>query len=117
MITTLFKTAISKAPLNAIPRRMFAASKGFNYQLLQLEEVRAGLRETAEKFSQEEIAPLAEITDKKDVFPAHLWKKMGEIRGKEPPKFMSTHPPRGERVQDLTAYSEKVLPLYQQTKR
>jgi len=46
-----------------------------------------------------------------------LWKKMGEIGGKEPPKFMSTHPPRGERVQDLTAYSEKVLPLYQQTKR
>jgi predicted Zn-dependent protease len=46
-----------------------------------------------------------------------LWKKMGEIGGKEPPKFMSTHPPRGERVQDLTAYSEKVLPLYQPTKR
>lgn len=46
-----------------------------------------------------------------------LWKKMGEIGGKEPPKFMSTHPPRGERMQDLTEYSEKVLPLYQQAKR
>ena len=46
-----------------------------------------------------------------------LWKKMGEVGGKEPPKFMSTHPPRGERMQDLTAYSEKVLPLYQQAKR
>jgi len=30
-------------------------------------------------FSQDEIAPLAEITDKKDVFPAHLWKRMGEM--------------------------------------
>ena len=46
-----------------------------------------------------------------------LWKKMGEIGGKEPPKFMSTHPPRGERMQDLTEYSEKVLPLYQRAKR
>jgi predicted Zn-dependent protease len=46
-----------------------------------------------------------------------LWKKMGEIGGNEPPKFMSTHPPRGERVRDLTEYSEKVLPLYQQAKR
>jgi Zn-dependent protease with chaperone function len=46
-----------------------------------------------------------------------LWKKMGEIGGKEPPKFMSTHPPRGERVRDLTEYSEKVMPLYQQAKR
>ncbi|NDC10637.1 MAG: M48 family peptidase [Oxalobacteraceae bacterium] len=46
-----------------------------------------------------------------------LWKKMGDIGGKEPPKFMSTHPPRGERVQDLTEYSEKVLPLYQRAKR
>ncbi|MFZ9238833.1 MAG: M48 family metallopeptidase [Burkholderiaceae bacterium] len=46
-----------------------------------------------------------------------LWKKMGEVGGKEPPKFMSTHPPRGERMEDLAAYSEKVLPLYQQSKR
>jgi hypothetical protein len=30
---------------------------------------------------------------------------------------MSTHPPRGERMEDLAAYSEKVLPLYQQSKR
>lgn len=47
----------------------------------------------------------------------NLWKKMGEIGGTEPPKFMSTHPPRGERIRDLAEYSEKVLPLYQQAKR
>ena len=45
-----------------------------------------------------------------------LWQKMGEVGGKEPPKFMSTHPPRADRVKDLTRYSEKVLPLYQQAK-
>ncbi len=44
-----------------------------------------------------------------------LWQKMGKAGGSEPPKFLSTHPPRAERVKDLTAYSAKVLPLYQQS--
>ncbi len=43
-----------------------------------------------------------------------LWKKMGSVSGNEQPKFMSTHPPRAERVQDLTVYSARVLPLYQE---
>ena len=46
-----------------------------------------------------------------------LWKKMGEVGGSEPPKFMSTHPPRAERMRDLSVYSEKVMPLYQQAKK
>lgn len=46
----------------------------------------------------------------------NLWQKMGQIGGKEQPKFMSTHPPRSDRVKDLTRYSEKVLPLYEQAK-
>ena len=46
-----------------------------------------------------------------------LWKKMGETGGGEPPRFMSTHPPRAERMRDLTVYSEKVMPLYQQAKK
>lgn len=41
--------------------------------------MRAGLRETAEKFSQEEIAPLAHDIDAKDTFPKHLWKRMGDM--------------------------------------
>ena len=45
-----------------------------------------------------------------------LWQKMGEAGGSEPPKFMSTHPPRADRMRDLTAYSERVMPLYQQAK-
>lgn len=45
-----------------------------------------------------------------------LWKKMAQAGGGEPPKFMSTHPPRTERMQDLTAYSARVMPLYQQAR-
>ncbi|MCF8163904.1 MAG: M48 family metallopeptidase [Sulfuritalea sp.] len=45
-----------------------------------------------------------------------LWEKMGQVGGNEPPKFMSTHPPRADRVKDLTRYSQKVLPLFEQAK-
>ena len=45
-----------------------------------------------------------------------LWQKMSKVGGKESPKFMSTHPPRAERVQDLTNYSARVLPLYEEAK-
>ncbi len=44
-----------------------------------------------------------------------LWQKMGKAGGNEPPKFLSTHPPRADRVRDLTVYSAKVMPLYQQS--
>ena len=37
------------------------------------------LRETAHQFAQNEIAPLAEETDKNNAFPNQLWKKMGEL--------------------------------------
>jgi predicted Zn-dependent protease len=45
-----------------------------------------------------------------------LWQKMGAVGGSEPPKFLSTHPARAERQSDLTAYSQRVMPLYQQAK-
>ena len=78
MISTLWKNA-ARLPIKQTGVRLFGSSKSFNYTLLQLDEMREGLRETAEKFSQEEIAPLAEETDKKDVFPKHLWKRMGDM--------------------------------------
>lgn len=45
-----------------------------------------------------------------------LWEKMARVGGNEPLKFMSTHPPRADRMKDLTNYSARVLPLYQQAK-
>lgn len=45
-----------------------------------------------------------------------LWQKMGQVGSGEPPKFMSTHPPRAERLSDLTEYSRRVMPLYEQAK-
>jgi predicted Zn-dependent protease len=46
-----------------------------------------------------------------------LWQKMGQLAGSQPPKFMSTHPPREERLSDLTVYSQRVMPLYEQARR
>lgn len=46
-----------------------------------------------------------------------LWQKMGQAGGGEPPRWLSTHPPRGDRMADLKVYSDRVLPLYQQAKR
>ena len=46
-----------------------------------------------------------------------LWEKMGKVAGgNQPPKWLSTHPPHQDRINDLRAYSEKVLPLYAQAK-
>src|SRR5213596_1594003 len=46
-----------------------------------------------------------------------LWQKMGQVSGAEQIKFLSTHPPRADRLQDLTVYSQRVLPLYEQSRR
>jgi predicted Zn-dependent protease len=42
-----------------------------------------------------------------------LWEKMGKLAGgNQPPKWLSTHPPHGDRINDLRAYAAKVMPLY-----
>jgi len=41
-----------------------------------------------------------------------LWEKMGKLAGGQPPKWLSTHPPHGDRINDLRAYAAKVMPLY-----
>ncbi|RJF98867.1 M48 family metallopeptidase [Noviherbaspirillum saxi] len=46
-----------------------------------------------------------------------LWQKMGQVGGGQPPKFLSTHPSQSDRLSDLTAYSQRVMPLYEQAKR
>ncbi|MEI2298668.1 isovaleryl-CoA dehydrogenase [Ensifer sp. MJa1] len=37
------------------------------------------LRESVRRFASERIAPLAEETDRKNAFPMHLWREMGEL--------------------------------------
>lgn len=46
-----------------------------------------------------------------------LWEKMAKVGGSEPPKFLSTHPPREDRLSDLTNYSQRVMPLYEQASK
>lgn len=46
-----------------------------------------------------------------------LWEKMGQAGGAGLPKFLSTHPPREDRLKDLTDYAQRVMPLYQQARR
>lgn len=46
-----------------------------------------------------------------------LWEKMAKVSsGGQPPKWLSTHPSHEDRINDLRAYSERVLPLYQAAK-
>jgi len=45
-----------------------------------------------------------------------LWEKMGQIGGASPPEFLSTHPPREDRLSDLRVYAQRVMPLYQQAR-
>ncbi len=46
-----------------------------------------------------------------------LWQKMGQIGGPEPIKFLSTHPSREDRLNDLASYAQRVMPLYEQAHR
>ncbi len=46
-----------------------------------------------------------------------LWKKMAQVNESEPLPFLSTHPSREDRMNDLTNYSQRVLPLYEQAKK
>jgi predicted Zn-dependent protease len=42
-----------------------------------------------------------------------LWEKMGKVAGGgQPPKWLSTHPPHEDRINDLRNYAQKVMPLY-----
>jgi predicted Zn-dependent protease len=47
-----------------------------------------------------------------------LWQKMAaKAGGSGGPQFLSTHPSAENRIRDLQEYSQRVLPLYQQTRR
>ena len=46
-----------------------------------------------------------------------LWQKMSQLGGGETIKFLSTHPSTQDRLADLTVYSQRVLPLYEQSRK
>jgi predicted Zn-dependent protease len=47
-----------------------------------------------------------------------LWQKMAQASGGGgTPQFLSTHPSDQSRIQDLQAYAQRVMPLYQQSAR
>ena len=45
-----------------------------------------------------------------------LWEKMSKLSSSQPPKWLSTHPPHQDRINDLRNYAQKVAPLYQAAK-
>lgn len=45
-----------------------------------------------------------------------LWQKMNQLGGSRPPEILSTHPAPETRVQDLTAITDAVMPLYEQSR-
>ncbi len=45
----------------------------------------------------------------------NVWRKMKKISKGSPPEFLSTHPSHDTRIEELTAYTEVVYPLYQET--
>jgi predicted Zn-dependent protease len=45
-----------------------------------------------------------------------LWEKMSKLGSSQPPKWLSTHPPHQDRINDLRQYAQKVMPLYQAAK-
>lgn len=46
-----------------------------------------------------------------------VWQKMLEAAGSGGPQFMSTHPSPETRLADLKVYADRVMPLYQQSRR
>ena len=77
-IKTQTKNRISLALFNS--NRAFSLyTKDKFYNLVQLNDTRAELRETFEKFAQEECAPHAEEMDKTMVFPHEMWRKFGDM--------------------------------------
>lgn len=75
-----FHSLKTNTPLfkSQLPAASFASRSHF-YDVLQLDETRAALRESIEKFADEEAKPLADEMDKSGKFPMHMWKRMGDM--------------------------------------
>lgn len=78
--------AINRQSLNRLSLAVYNANRAFSmkthdkfYNLVQLDDTRAELRETFEKFAIEECAPHAEEMDKTMIFPHEMWRKFGDM--------------------------------------
>ena len=71
-VTNFAVRSLTKTPARFVSNPQF-------YNILQLDETRAELRETVEKFADEEVRPLADEMDKTDKFPMHMWPRLGEM--------------------------------------
>lgn len=46
-----------------------------------------------------------------------IWHRMAELsKGNQPPEFLSTHPSYDSRIKDLTKYSLRLMPMYEQAR-
>lgn len=46
-----------------------------------------------------------------------IWHRMAELsKGNQPPEFLSTHPSYDSRIKDLTKYSLRLMPVYEQAR-
>ncbi|HEU4621421.1 MAG TPA: M48 family metallopeptidase [Burkholderiaceae bacterium] len=46
-----------------------------------------------------------------------VWQKMAKASQNSSPEFLSTHPSHSTRIADLSAYAQRVMPLYEQARR
>lgn len=77
----MFKSLVksfTKSPTFFTPmKRNFAI---LNYQFVaNLNEEQAALQEQVRKFVNERVAPIADEVDRKNDFPMHLWREMGDL--------------------------------------
>ena len=82
MLANIMRTSLKRVTQPRImmkSQRAFAISRELHYQLIQLDEMRQELRKTVEKFASDEVEPLDDEMDRTNVFPKHLWKKMGDL--------------------------------------
>ena len=82
MLANIMRTSLKRVTQPRImmkSQRTFATSRELHYQLIQLDEMRQELRKTVEKFASDEVEPLDDEMDRTNVFPKHLWRKMGDL--------------------------------------
>eukprot|EP01111_Echinosteliopsis_oligospora_P005055 TRINITY_DN1822_c0_g1_i2.p1 TRINITY_DN1822_c0_g1~~TRINITY_DN1822_c0_g1_i2.p1 ORF type:complete len:264 (+),score=67.44 TRINITY_DN1822_c0_g1_i2:183-974(+) len=69
----------SSLSLNKGIKRTYALPATIGDSLIGLDETQLELRDNVHKFAQENLAPRAAQIDKDNLFPAEMWKKMGDF--------------------------------------